>query len=73
MRARWHGRGVAADRRMVGILAATLVALPTVAAYIAFQAPEGIGTVFVALARVADRYLVDAEVTVPSVAANPTP
>jgi hypothetical protein len=44
-----------------------------VTAFIEFLAPEGIGTVFIALVRDDDRYLVDSEVAVPSAAASPTP
>jgi hypothetical protein len=42
-------------------------------AFIEFLAPEGIGTVFIALVRQGDRYLVDSEVAVPSVSATAAP
>jgi hypothetical protein len=43
-----------------------------VTAFIDFLSSEGIGTVFVALVRDGDRYLVDSEVALPSAAATPT-
>jgi hypothetical protein len=43
-----------------------------VTAFIDFRSPEGIGTVFVALVRDGDRYLVDSEVAMPAPAATPT-
>jgi hypothetical protein len=42
-------------------------------AFIDFRAPQGIGSVFVALVPQGDRYLVDSEVSLPSAAATPTP
>jgi hypothetical protein len=44
-----------------------------VTAFIDFRAPQGIGSVFVALVHQGDRYLVDSEVAVPSAAATPMP
>jgi hypothetical protein len=44
-----------------------------VTAFIDFLSPEVIGTVFVALVRDGDRYLVDSEVALPSAAATPAP
>ena len=44
-----------------------------VTGFIDFRSPEVIGTVFVALVRDGDRYLVDSEVARPSAAATSTP
>jgi hypothetical protein len=44
-----------------------------VTAFIDFRSREVIGTVFVALVRDGDRYLVDSEVALPSAVATPTP
>jgi hypothetical protein len=43
-----------------------------VTAFIDFRSPQGIGSVFVTLVHQGDRFLVDSEVAVPSVAATPT-
>jgi hypothetical protein len=44
-----------------------------VTAFIDFRAPQGIGSVLIALVHQGDHYFVDSEVAVPSTVATPTP